>query len=531
MTTSLIKLTEQRIRSQWNMMALSDYQGDNFTYAEVAQSIRSCHEMFQHYGIKRGDRIALCGDGCARWAIAFLAVTTYGAVSVPILTTFTAKQIQNIVTHSEARMLFASRHILRMLNTEDMPLLEQLFTIDTLRAPTSPSLEPSDIEYKAEASPEDMAMLNYTSGTTGNSKGVILPYRAFVGNYVGFQYEFGRLMKPGTAHVSILPLAHMYGLTLELICPFLSGCHITFLTHTPSPTLLTRALSEIRPRVVMAVPLVIQKLTQKTLNPIIRKTGVEKMTTWPLVGYFFKLYIRHKLIKAFGGRISLIVTGGAGINPTIAHQLLSLRFPLAEAYGATECAPLITLNTDKRHRPLSCGKGVAGMEIRIDSSDPAQIPGEVLTRGTNTMKGYFKNPEATAEVLDQEGWYHTGDNGTIDADGYLYIKGRKKNMLLGSNGQNIYPEEIEDQLNVMLLVQESLVVQRKAGELIALVYPNYKEARELGLTDEQVANIMKLNNIDINDLVPSYERIHHIEVQEHEFEKTAKRTIKRYLYK
>ena len=496
MQPSLIHLIQQRICNQWQSKALSDYQGDTFTYAEVAHAISYCHNLFRQYGIERGDRVALCGEGSARWAIAFMAVTTYGAVPVPILTTFTPAQIQNIITHSESRLLFASRTISQTLDDGSMPLLEQRYIIDNLRAPVSLKFKPEDINYTPESSPEDMAMINYTSGTTGNSKGVVLPYRAFLGNYNGFQKDFGKLMKPGTPHLSILPLAHMYGLTLELICPFLRGCHVTFLRQPPSPTVLTCALSDVRPHVVMAVPLVIEKLTKQTIRPIIKKSGMEKAVKWPVLGYVLRQYLHRKLIKAFGGRVKYIITGGAAINPTVAQQLLAVHIPLAEAYGATECAP-----------------------------------GEILTRGTNTMLGYFKNPEATAEALDADGWYHTGDNGVIDANGYLYIKGRKKNMLLGPNGQNIYPEEIEHSLNNMLMVQESIVIQRKPGELVALVYPDYNEARELGLTEDNISNIMKLNAVDINELIPAYERIHHIEISENEFEKTAKRTIKRYLYK
>lgn len=531
MQASLISLIQQRIRDQWQSEALSDYQGDTFTYAEVAHIIDYCHNLFRQYGIQRGDRVALCGEGSARWAAAFMAVTTYGAVPVPILTTFTPAQIETIITHSESRLLFASHTIARELDGDDMPLLKHQFIVDNLRAPVSMRLKPADINYTPESSPEEMAMINYTSGTTGNSKGVVLPYRAFIGNYQGFMKEFGRLMKPGTPHLSILPLAHMYGLTLELICPFLCGCHVVFLKQIPSPTVLTRALSEVRPTVVMTVPLIIEKLAKKTIRPIIKKSGMEKALQWPVIGYVLRRYLHRKLIQAFGGKVKYIVTGGAAINPAVAQQLLIVQVPLAEAYGATECAPLITMHLNKKRHPGSCGRKVAGMEIRIDSSDPAHIPGEVLTRGTNTMLGYFKNPEATAEVLDADGWYHTGDNGIIDADGYLFIKGRKKNMILGPNGQNIYPEEIEHSLNNMLMVQESIVIQRKPGELVALVHPDYAEARELGLTEENIRNIMKLNAVDINEIIPAYESIDHIEISENEFEKTAKRTIKRYLYK
>lgn len=531
MTESFIKLIQQRIRKQWDGMALSDYQGDDFTYADVAHTISSIHETFSQYGIRRGDRIALCGDGCARWAVAFMATVTYGAVPVPILTTFTPQQIESIITHSEARLLFASRTISKVLDADNIPLVEHQYIIENIYPPVSHNLTPADIDYAAEGSPEDMAMINYTSGTTGNSKGVVLPYRAFVGNYEGFVEEFGHVMKSGTPYLSILPLAHMYGLTLEFICPFISGCHVTFLGRIPSPSVLTAALADIRPTVVMAVPMVIEKLVKKTIAPILRKTKLESTLKVPVLKYFVRYYLRRKLIKVFGGRVRYVVTGGAAINPTLAGQLFKIHFPLAEAYGATECAPLITISRKVYSHPGSCGKKVAGMELRIDSSDAARVPGEILTRGTNTLLCYYKNPEATAEVLDADGWYHTGDIGTIDADGYLFIRGRKKNMLLGSNGQNIFPEEIESALNTLLLVQESIVVQRKEGQLVAIVHPDYNEARELGLTEENISNIMKLNTTDVNELIPSYEQIHHIEISKIEFEKTAKRTIKRYLYK
>jgi long-chain acyl-CoA synthetase len=531
MTSSLIKLIQQSIQQQWNQKALSDYQGDSFTYAEVAHIISSIHEMFREYDIKRGDRIALCGEGSARWSIAFMATVTYGAVPVPILTTFTPWQIEGIITHSESRVLFASMSVVRTLDDSKLPLLEHKYIIENLTIPVSLSLNPDDIDYAAESSPEDMAMINYTSGTTGNSKGVVLPYRAFVGNYRGFVEEFGQAMPPGTPHLSILPLAHMYGLTLELICPFIIGCHITFLGRIPSPSVLTTALEEIHPTVVMAVPMVIEKLVKKTITPLIRNTKLERALKWPVVNIFVRYYLRHKLINAFGGHVRYIVTGGAAINPAIAQQLRTLHFPLAEAYGATECAPLITISRQIDGHSGSCGKCVSGMELRIDSSDSANIPGEILARGTNTLLYYYKNPTATAETLDEDGWYHTGDIGTIDAEGYLFIRGRKKNMLLGSNGQNIFPEEIEHFLNTMLLVQESVVVQRKEGQLVAIVHPDYNEARELGLTEENISNIMKLNTTDINELIPAYEQIHHIEINKIEFEKTAKRTIKRYLYK
>ena len=530
MAKSLIKLLQQSIQSHWSTKALSDYHGDDFTYGDIAHIIDDYHGLFHEYGIQRGDHIALCGNGCARWGIAFMAVVSYGAVAVPILTGFTPQQIQDIVTHSESRLLFASASIRSVLDISEMPLLENILNLEDIQHPVEYKLAAADIDYQEEMSPEDLVMLNYTSGTTGFSKGVMLPYRSFCGNFEFFQASFGHIMKAETPHLSILPLAHMYGLTLEFICPFLNGCHVTFLCRTPSPAILMQALSDIHPRIVMAVPLIIEKLAKQTVLPLVKKSRLGKIMHWPVVGMFARQYLHYKLLKAFGGKLCEVISGGAAINRSIEQTLRDLKFPLTEAYGATECGPMISFSDYKKKRQCSCGTAVTGMELRIDSTDPHNVAGEILARGQNTMLGYYKNPEATAMALDEDGWYHTGDNGVIDADGYLFIRGRKKNMLLGSNGQNIYPEEIEDQLNTLLLVSESIVVQRD-GRLVALVYPDYDEANELGLSDENVRNIMKLNTTDINELVPAYEQIHHIEIHEVEFEKTAKKTLKRYLYK
>ena len=411
-----------------------------------------------------------------------------------------------------------------------MPLLEDILNLEDIQRPIQNKLSAADVNYQEESSPEDVVMLNYTSGTTGFSKGVMLPYRAFCGNFDFFLSAFGHIMKAGTPHLSILPLAHMYGLTLEFICPFLNGCHVVFLCRTPSPAILMQALSNVHPRIVMAVPLIIEKLAKQTVLPLVKKSHFGKMIHWPVVGMFARQYLHYKLLKAFGGKLCEVISGGAAINRSIEQMLRDLHFPLTEAYGATECAPMISYSEHKKKRQCSCGTVVTGMELCIDSPNPHNEPGEILARGRNTMLGYYKNSEATALALDADGWYHTGDNGIIDADGYLYIKGRKKNMLLGPNGQNIYPEEIEDQLNTLLLVSESLVIQRK-DKLVALVYPDFDEANELGLSHENIRNIMQLNTIDINELIPSYEHIHHIEIHEEEFEKTAKKTLKRYLYR
>lgn len=529
MATTLIDLIQQTIRSNWASMALSDYHGKNYTYGDIALIIDHYHSLFRQLAIQQGDRIAICGNGSAQWGISFFATITYGAVAVPILTGFTPTQIQDIVKHSDARLLFASAQINSTLDSSELSQLVKILLIEDIQK-VSPLQQAPAIDWPSESSPNDVMMLNYTSGTTGFSKGVMLPYRAFLGNYDFFKASLGHQMKAGAPHLSVLPMAHMYGLTLELICPFISGCHITILGRTPSPSILLEAFAEVKPVVFMAVPLVIEKLTKIIVTPLMKNPRVEKALRWPVLRTFARMWLNRKLIHAFGGNLYQVISGGSAINRSVENTLRTVNFPLTEAYGATECAPMITFCDYTKKRHGSCGTGVAGMEIRIDSSDPINQPGEILTRGQNTMLGYYKNPEATQEALDAEGWYHTGDIGVVDADGYVYIKGRKKNMLLGSNGQNIYPEEIEDKLNSMLMVAESIVVQR-GNQLVALVHPDYAEANELGLTDENIERIMELNTTDINEIIPAYEHIHHIEIVREEFEKTAKKSLKRYLYK
>ncbi len=529
MTTSFIDLIQQTIRNNWARTALSDYHGEDYTYGDIASIINHYHTLFRQLDIRRGDRIAICGNGSAQWGICFFATITYGAVAVPILPGFTPTQIQDIVNHSEARLLFTSAHIDSTLMKNEMPQLEKILFIEDIHK-ESPLQDATAIGWTTESSPNDMMMLNYTSGTTGFSKGVMLPYRAFLGNYDFFKASLGHQMKAGTPHLSILPMAHMYGLTLELICPFIAGCHITILGRTPSPSILQEALSEVKPVILMSVPLVIEKLIKQIVSPLIKNTKIQKALRLPVIKIFTRKWLNYTLRKAFGGNLYQVISGGSAINRSVESLLRTFDFPITEAYGATECAPMISFSDYRKKRQGSCGTAVAGMEIRIDSNDPENIPGEILTRGKNTMLGYYKNPDATQEALDAEEWYHTGDNGIIDADGYIYIKGRKKNMLLGANGQNIYPEEIENKLNSMLMISESIVVQRK-NQLVALVYPDYPEANDLGLSEENISSIMMLNTSDINEIIPFYEHIHHIEIVHQEFEKTAKKSLKRYLYK
>ena len=546
----MIKEIEKSIIDHWELTALTDYSpassrsngndADSYRYADIAELIIQLHTMFREAGIQRGDKIALCGNNSSRWGIAFLATVTYGAVVVPILPDFLSDQIHHIVTHSEARLLFVSDNIQKRIEPEQMPNLLAILrvadyttvsgssAVPPLSSLPSPA-SPEQLNFQAEASEDDLMMINYTSGTTGFSKGVMLPYRAFDSNYAFAVNQLGKKMSPGSNILSMLPMAHMYGLMFEFLYEILYGCHTFFLTQMPTPQVIARAFQEIKPRVIVAVPLIIEKIVRKQIMKKVMASKAAKLMKWPIIGTFIKRKVCQQVLQGFGGNIYECIVGGAALNQEVEAFLHSFNFPITVGYGATECAPIITFSDWKSFAPGSCGKAVLNMEIKIDSNDPHHTPGEILTRGKNVMLGYFKNPEATAEALDADGWYHTGDLGIIDAKGNLFIKGRKKNMLLGPNGQNIYPEEIEDRLNSMLMVSESIIVQRN-GRLEALIHPDYEEARQLNLTDENILNIMQLNKTDLNEILPAYEHIQDIHIHEEEFAKTPKRSIKRYLY-
>ena len=546
----MIKEIEKSIIDHWELTALTDYSpassrsngndADSYRYADIAELIIQLHTMFREAGIQRGDKIALCGNNSSRWGIAFLATVTYGAVVVPILPDFLSDQIHHIVTHSEARLLFVSDNIQKRIEPEQMPNLLAILrvadyttvsgssAVPPLSSLPSPA-SPEQLNFQAEASEDDLMMINYTSGTTGFSKGVMLPYRAFDSNYAFAVNQLGKKMSPGSNILSMLPMAHMYGLMFEFLYEILYGCHTFFLTQMPTPQVIARAFQEIKPRVIVAVPLIIEKIVRKQIMKKVMASKAAKLMKWPIIGTFIKRKVCQQVLQGFGGNIYECIVGGAALNQEVEAFLHSFNFPITVGYGATECAPIITFSDWKSFAPGSCGKAVLNMEIKIDSNAPHHTPGEILTRGKNVMLGYFKNPEATAEALDADGWYHTGDLGIIDAKGNLFIKGRKKNMLLGPNGQNIYPEEIEDRLNSMLMVSESIIVQRN-GRLEALIHPDYEEARQLNLTDENILNIMQLNKTDLNEILPAYEHIQDIHIHEEEFAKTPKRSIKRYLY-
>ena len=545
-------IIEKSIIDNWDFDALTDYKGATLQYHDVARKIEKLHIMFENSGLKRGDKVALCGRNSANWAVAFLATLTYGAIAVPILHEFTADQIHNIVNHSEARILFVGDIVATVINPAKMPDLEGIINIPDYSLMISRTdkltyarehlnemfgkkypkyFRKEHISYYHEESPDQMAMINYTSGTTGFSKGVMVPYRAIWSNYDFAMQVLGKdIIKRGDRVISILPMAHMYGMAFEFIFEFLHGCHIYYLTRVPSPAIIAQAFSDIKPSIIIAVPLVIEKIIRKKVFPKLQDSKVRLLMNMPFISKKVEDKICEQVRKAFGGNFYEIIIGGAAFNQDVEQFLKRIRFPYTVGYGATECAPIICYADYSTFAPGSCGRPVVHMEVKIDSPDPANIPGEILARGLNVMLGYYKNPEATAQTIDKDGWYHTGDLGTMDAEGNVFIKGRSKNMLLSANGQNIYPEEIEDKINSMDLVVESVVVQRDA-KLVALIYPDYDEITNRHLSDIEVKNMMEANRIVLNQEMPAYSKISEIELMKEEFEKTPKKSIKRFLYK
>ncbi len=542
---------EKSITDNWDLNALTDYKGATLQYKDVARKIEKLHIMFENSGIQKGDKIALCGRNSSNWAVAFLATLTYGAVAVPILHEFTPDQVYNIVNHSEAKLLFVGDVVAPTLDANEMPHLEGIINIPDYSLAISrtdkltfarehlnelfgkkypKAFRKEHVNYYKEESPEELALINYTSGTTGFSKGVMLPYRAIWGNLDFANTVLGGKIHAGDKTISILPMAHMYGMSFEFLFEFCAGCHIFFLTRIPSPAIIAQAFKEVQPAIIIAVPLIIEKIIRKRVFPKIQNHRMKLLMSVPVISKKIKEKICEQVSNAFGGNFYEIIVGGAAFNQEVEAFLKDIDFPITVGYGATECAPIITYADYKEFRPTSCGKAVVHMEVKIDSPDPQNIPGEILTRGTNVMLGYYKNEEATKEVLDDEGWYHTGDLGLMDKDGYVYIKGRSKNMLLGANGQNIYPEEIEDKLNSMALVIESIVIQ-KGDKLVGLVFPDYEEAKNMGLSNEDIEKVMEENRNALNAIMPAYCKISAIKLKEEEFAKTPKKSIKRYLYK
>ncbi|MBO5880854.1 MAG: AMP-binding protein [Paraprevotella sp.] len=546
---SLNALIENSVKKHWDLDALSDYRGETYQYKDVARIIEKLHIIFEQSDIKKGDKIALCGRNSANWGIAFFATVTYGAVAVPILPDFMPEQVHAIVNHSESKLLFVGDLVWKNLNADEMPGLDAIINIPDYsllvchNEKTAYAREnlnklfgerfpnkflPEHISYYKD-SPEEMGLLNYTSGTTSNSKGVMIPYRALWSNLDFAKEAIGKNMKAGDKVISMLPMAHMYGMAFEFLFEFTHGCHVYFLTKNPSPTLLFAAFAEIKPRLVVAVPLIIEKIIRKAVLPKIQGLTVRMLLKMPVISQKIKNKICAQLRNAFGGNFYEVIVGGAAFNREIEALLKDIGFNYTVGYGATECAPILSYADFKEFKLGSCGKAAPRMELKINSSDPENVVGEILAKGTNVMLGYYKNEEATAQTLI-DGWYHTGDLGIIDKDGFVFIKGRSKNMLLGANGQNIYPEEIEDVLNNLTLVNESVVIQ-KGDKLYGLVYPDFEEGKKAGInTDEDWAKLMEQNRTELNSLVPPYAKLTGIKIMQEEFEKTPKRSIKRFKY-
>ena len=540
---------EKSIVDNWDNDSLTDYKGTTLQYHAVARKIEKLHILFESCNIHKGDKIAICGRNSANWAVAFLATLTYGAVAVPILHEFTSEQIHNIVNHSEAKILFAGDIIATQIDPEKMPNLEGIIYLPyrSLILSRNPQFSYT-VEHVNEIfgkkypkyfgkehihyyhdQPDELALINYTSGTTGFSKGVMLSYQALWSNLDFILNALGPHLKKGSPVLNILPMAHMYGLMVEFLFEFCFGNHIYFLTRLPSPSVIAQAFHEIKPAIIIAVPMIREKIVRRKIMPLLQTNKMRLLLSMPIVSKKIKENILERVKELFGGNLYEIIIGGAGLNKEVENFFTSIHFPITIGYGTTETAPLITFTNWEDFVPGSCWKPVKNMEVRILSPDPENIPGEIITRGLNVMQGYYKNEAATKKAL-VDGWFHTGDLGTMDKGNNLFIKGRIKNMLLGADGQNIYPEEIEDKLNSMAMVNESLVIQ-SGGKLVGLVNPNREEAQSLGFTEEDLTNIMEQYRKQLNSVLPSFCKISQIQLQDKEFEKTPKRSIKRYLYK
>ena len=538
---------QRAIVENWDQDALTDYQGVTLQFHDVARKIEKIHILFENSGVEMGDKIAICGRNSAHWAVAYLATLTYGAVAVPILHEFNGEQIQNIVNHSESKLLFIGDFAVKTIDPEQMPALEAIINLPDFSLLISRSnkvtyarehlnmlfgskfpkaFRAEHVDYHKDEA-DELALINYTSGTTGFSKGVMLPYRALWGNVEYIMRLLGKHVKAGDNMLSILPMAHMYGMAIEFLFGFCNGCHLFFLTRLPSPAIIAEAFATVKPAVIITVPLIIEKIIRKRVFPKIQDNRVRLLLAMPVVSKKVKERICNEVFKAFGGNLYEVIVGGAPLSKEVEEFLISIGFPITVGYGTTECAPLISYCDWQDFKAGSCGRAVDRMEVKILSDDPENIPGEIVTKGTNLMLGYYRNVEATQKAIDNEGYYHTGDLATMSSSGHIFIRGRIKNMLLGANGQNVYPEEIEDKLNKMAMVAESLVIQR-GDKLVALIHPDKDEM--MNFSREELEHIMEENRQALNNQLPVYSRISHIELQDEEFAKTPKKSIKRYLY-
>jgi long-chain acyl-CoA synthetase len=544
---SFIALIEQSIKTNWYLNALTDYKGITLQYRDVARKIEKIHILLENAGIEKGDKIAICGRNSAHWTVTYLAVITYGAVVVPILHEFKADQVHNIVNHSEARLLFVGDQIWENLNEAAMPHLEGIIELKDFGVPVSRSeklayardhlneifghkfpcrFRPDDISYEKEKS-EDLAIINYTSGTTGYSKGVMLPYRSILSNVLYCKEKIG--LKAGDSVVSMLPLGHVFGMTFDFLYGFTAGAHLWFLTRMPSPKIITESFAEIRPRVIACVPLIVEKIFKKNILPKVDNKLGKLLLHVPIISDKIKELIKQKAMEVFGGNFIEIIIGGAPFNVEVEAFLKMIDFPYTIAYGMTECGPIICHSHWTELKLASCGKVAARMEAKVLSPNPSAIAGELVCRGANLMLGYYKNEEATRQVIDTEGWLHTGDMATIDEDGNVFIKGRCKNLLLTSSGQNIYPEEIESKLNNMPYVSESLIILQQ-DKLVGLIYPDSDDAFAHGLSQSDLVRVMEENRLELNKQLPAFSQIARFKLYPEEFEKTAKKSIKRFLY-
>ncbi len=544
---SFNKYIEQAIKENWERIALSDFDGVSYHYKDIARKIAKIHLLLESAEIKKGDKIAICGKNSAHWAVAFFAAITYGAVPVPILHEFKADNIHHIVNHSEAKLLFVGDIVWEDLNETLMKNLKGIFLLNDFSLLRSKSEKLTDMrnrlneyfgkKYPArftpdavsyyEDSPEELAVINYTSGSTGFSKGVMLPYRSLWSN-TKFAFEVLEL-EAGDKIVSMLPMAHMYGLAFEFLYEFSVGCHIYFLTRMPSPKIIFQAFEEVKPSLIVAVPLIIEKIIKKSVLPKLETPAMKILLKVPIINDKIKATVREEMIKAFGGNFKAVIVGGAAFNQEVEQFLKMIDFPYTVGYGMTECGPIICYEDWRKFKPGSCGKAVPRMDVRVLSSDPENIVGEIVCKGPNVMLGYYKNAEATQEVIDKDGWLHTGDLALMDEEGNVTIKGRSKNLLLSSSGQNIYPEEIEDKLNNLPYVAESIIVQQNE-KLVGLVYPDFDDAFAHGLKTEDIEQVMEENRVTLNTMLPAYSQISKMKIYPEEFEKTPKKSIKRYLY-
>lgn len=546
--TSVNKIFEESFKKNWDRPAISNYQGVTLKFGDVARRMAKLHIMFEECGLQKGDKVAICSRNQANWAVAFLATTTYGAVPVPLLHEFKSGNIHHLTNHSEAKILFVDEVIWEGLSETEMPGLQAIIQVNNFKILHAAdekiveakehlnelfgrkypeAFEAKDICYY-EDSADELAVINYTSGTSGFSKGVMIPYRAIFSNM-----EFGHKVLPQINHtsrvVSMLPCAHMYGLMFEVLYELSVGCHVHFLSRVPSPKIIMQALAEVRPTIVVAVPLIIEKIYKSKVKPVLEKEGIKFLMKVPGLNQVVLNKVRTELINAFGGEFYEVIIGGAAFNAEVEAFFKKMNFPFTVGYGMTECAPIITYDDWKEEKLYSCGKAAPNMEVKINSSDPANVPGEILVRGANVFLGYFKNEEATAEVFTEDGWFRTGDMGVLDADGCLFIRGRAKCMILGPSGQNIYPEEVETVINTRPYVVDSLVVEDNGG-LTALIFPDFAQGAKDGMNQDAFIKYMEGTLAELNKELPNYAKIKKIEVMSEDFERTPKKSIKRYLY-